>query len=422
MVGTHNPKLGNSTMASIPSVVGVGQHAGSATRVDAGGLGHAALGRAPGPGSLVLGIGPALDEDTEVGVGPDPDLIGERAHELGEQRRRLDHVGVGVDHLHTGRHHASPSGTVEDDDAADHFARLHGPEGVVDVVEPDPAAHHALGVDRPPGHQVDHARGSRGRGRSSRRRSPTRVLAPTKSSKAEKVTCSDGDPAPTSTAVPPAAGRLEGEADGRRPAHHLEGVVDARGRRSGPGRRPRRRSLEESTTSVAPMDRAASSLAAMWSTATMVEAPARRAPWITDRPTPPQPITATVEPGSTPAVCQTAPIPVDSAHPTRAASSSGAARSTAHHLALGDEGLLGEGGRAEPSDELGSAHRGVGPADGLGHTGVAQHGLTGQAPEAAPARRHPGEHDVVAHRHPGDRPIRSRPPRPSPRGRARWGT
>ncbi len=66
----------------------------------------------------------------------------------------------------------------------------------------------------------------------------------------------------------------------------------------------------------------------MWSTATMVEAPARRAPWITDRPTPPQPMTATVEPGSTPAVCQTAPIPVDKAHPTRAASSRGAARST----------------------------------------------------------------------------------------------
>ena len=65
----------------------------------------------------------------------------------------------------------------------------------------------------------------------------------------------------------------------------------------------------------------------MASTATMVDAPARRAPWITDSPTPPQPMTATVEPGSTRAVCQTAPIPVDRAQPTRAARSRGAAAS-----------------------------------------------------------------------------------------------
>ena len=40
-------------------------------------------------------------------------------------------------------------------------------------------------------------------------------------------------------------------------------------------------------------------------------------------PTPPQPITATRSPGLTPAVFHTAPTPVDTAHPTSAATSNG---------------------------------------------------------------------------------------------------
>ena len=57
-------------------------------------------------------------------------------------------------------------------------------------------------------------------------------------------------------------------------------------------------------------------------------APARRAPWITDSPTPPQPTTATVDAGGTWAVFHTAPTPVASAQPTRAASSKGTDGST----------------------------------------------------------------------------------------------
>lgn len=46
-------------------------------------------------------------------------------------------------------------------------------------------------------------------------------------------------------------------------------------------------------------------------------------PWITDCPTPPQPMTATVDPGSTPAVCRAAPRPVVTPQPRRASCSSG---------------------------------------------------------------------------------------------------
>ena len=48
-------------------------------------------------------------------------------------------------------------------------------------------------------------------------------------------------------------------------------------------------------------------------------APAIRHPWTTERPTPPQPNTATVAPGRTAAVLIAAPTPVVTPHPTRAA-------------------------------------------------------------------------------------------------------
>ena len=57
--------------------------------------------------------------------------------------------------------------------------------------------------------------------------------------------------------------------------------------------------------------------------AMMREAPAISAPLMQDRPTPPQPITATVLPGSIAAVWMTAPTPVVTPQPIRAARSSG---------------------------------------------------------------------------------------------------
>src|SRR5262245_22880541 len=63
--------------------------------------------------------------------------------------------------------------------------------------------------------------------------------------------------------------------------------------------------------------------------ATIIRAPAMRAPWITDWPTPPQPITATLEPGLTPAVLSAAPTPVVTPQPSSANSSSARSVSTA---------------------------------------------------------------------------------------------
>ncbi len=74
---------------------------------------------------------------------------------------------------------------------------------------------------------------------------------------------------------------------------------------------------------MAPKVFAVSSFESIMSTATMVAAPAMRAPWMTEMPTPPQPNTTTEEPGVTLAVLMAAPTPVMTAQPTREATSKG---------------------------------------------------------------------------------------------------
>ena len=64
-------------------------------------------------------------------------------------------------------------------------------------------------------------------------------------------------------------------------------------------------SPRESTASCAPSARASSSAPGAMSTAT-TRAPAATATWIADRPTPPQPCTATHSPGRTLPWCTTA--------------------------------------------------------------------------------------------------------------------
>ena len=77
------------------------------------------------------------------------------------------------------------------------------------------------------------------------------------------------------------------------------------------------------TACVAPSPSAAASLSCDTSTATIGCAPATTAPSSALMPTPPQPITATRSPGRTPAVRQTAPVPVATAQPASAATSNG---------------------------------------------------------------------------------------------------
>lgn len=70
---------------------------------------------------------------------------------------------------------------------------------------------------------------------------------------------------------------------------------------------------------MAPNCRATASFAGLLSTATTVSAPASRAPWSTLRPMPPVPMTTTLSPRSTFARFSTAPTPVSTPQPIRAA-------------------------------------------------------------------------------------------------------
>ncbi|MNN30825.1 hypothetical protein D3C81_1444850 [compost metagenome] len=78
--------------------------------------------------------------------------------------------------------------------------------------------------------------------------------------------------------------------------------------------------------SVAPNCLASSSFESSMSMAMIRPAPASAAPLMAARPMPPHPITATVSPGRTLAVLNTAPVPVVTAQPSSAARSSGMSR------------------------------------------------------------------------------------------------
>ncbi len=75
--------------------------------------------------------------------------------------------------------------------------------------------------------------------------------------------------------------------------------------------------------SVAPALRARSNFSGWMSTRKIRRAPAMRAPWTAERPTPPPPTTATVEPGATRADLSTEPRPVQTPQPMTAARSIG---------------------------------------------------------------------------------------------------
>src|SRR4029078_1830752 len=89
--------------------------------------------------------------------------------------------------------------------------------------------------------------------------------------------------------------------------------------------------LRELHVWVAPNSLAHSSLRSSMSTATIVCAPASRAPAIAASPTPPQPNTATESPRPTLPVLIAAPIPAITPHPSRPAVVAGTSGSTLVH-------------------------------------------------------------------------------------------
>ena len=139
-----------------------------------------------------------------------------------------------------------------------------------------------------------------------------RWLASASASGSKRAVCPVGG-RPTITAAPPSASAPIAGLGGRDLPDRVEDVVEVARARAASARRSRSR----------PTRFATSSLAGLRSQATIRAACASRAPWITDSPTPPQPITPTVASGGTPAVLRTAPRPVATAQPTIATTSSG---------------------------------------------------------------------------------------------------
>src|SRR5712692_1560568 len=93
-------------------------------------------------------------------AGAEVDGVGEAAdhHQSRVRRRRsrwsLVRCPFGVERVG----HPGPTRQHLDDDAADHLTRLHGPEGVVDLVELDATRHHRTDVEPPGLHEADKPR------------------------------------------------------------------------------------------------------------------------------------------------------------------------------------------------------------------------------------------------------------------------
>ena len=161
----------------------------------------------------------------------------------------------------------------------------------------------------------------------------------------------------------------------------------------------------------------------MVSMARTISAPAMAAPWMAFRPTPPQPNTATADPGSTRAVLNTAPTPVV----TRAAHQRGAVernlRVDLHHVVDRQRGVLGHHAAAREDVErlavlVLDARRAFGRRGERLALLHAQHRPPARAIAALAAHVDEGRDDMVAHRQSCSPPRPPRPLRPRPRGRA----
>ena len=107
MVGTHSPKLGKSTISSIPSVSALASTPSTVIGIDARRRREPVLGWAPRTRAFVLRIRPSLDEHAELGVAAQRHLLGIAAEELGEELGWLHRMGIRVDDAHVGCHGVS---------------------------------------------------------------------------------------------------------------------------------------------------------------------------------------------------------------------------------------------------------------------------------------------------------------------------
>ena len=156
------------------------------------------------------------------------------------------------------------------------------------------------------------------------------------------------------------------------------------------------------SVSVAPNSFASSSFDGCVSMAMIRSAPASAAPFTADSPTPPQPITATVEPGSTFAALNTAPTPVITPQPTSAAPVQRDVGIDLHHRILVHQHLLAKRREVKKLVHVLAAL----PAHSLRDAGqhldarvLAKIGVAGYALRAGAAKHREAGDDVVARLH-----------------------
>ena len=154
---------------------------------------------------------------------------------------------------------------------------------------------------------------------------------------------------------------------------------------------------------------ARSIFARLTSTAMIRRAPASTAPITHDSPTPPRPITATVEPAGTSAVLITAPTPVETPQPISAATSGGTPSGIGTTAVAGTTWAVGD----RPDREVGEHGRPVGAGRGASCRRPARGAATASPSTATGARagtrgrrRHGAYHDRATGRptRPGSRP------------------
>ena len=209
--------------------------------------------------------------------------------------------------------------------------------------------------------------------------------------------------------------------------HHVGAALVAgavRRRRQRRGSPRPRRPPRSSPCGWRPSSAPVSSFRSSRSTAMIFEAPARAAPAIAAAPTPPQPMTATVEPRPTLPVLMAAPRPAITPQPSRPTAAARADGSTFVHWPAATSVFSAKAPMPSAGRQLGAGEVALGERHLLGGVvgGEAVPRLAAVARPAVAAHGAPVEDDEVTRRDARSRPGRPTRRRRPPRGRAGRGS
>ncbi len=92
--------------------IGVGEHPVHAPGIDSRSRRQPVLRGTSRARPFVLGIGPPLDQDPELGIGPQRHVVGKALQQLGEELQRFHGMGIGIYDVQVRCHHLSLAWTV----------------------------------------------------------------------------------------------------------------------------------------------------------------------------------------------------------------------------------------------------------------------------------------------------------------------